>query len=100
MATIQFINEKGNASAKMRSGIRKQVMGVVYDAITAKRPDAIKGSADSVAIPVGTDEKTGETVFVVVSAYVGTESMLDKKNAPRPHKPKETAEDDIVPSIF
>lgn len=100
MATIQFINENGNASVKMRTGLRKQVMDVVYDAITAKRPDAVKGSVDSVAIPVGTDEKTGETVFVVVSAYVGTESMLEKKNAPRPRKPKEPTEDDIIPSIF
>lgn len=100
MATIQFINEKGNASAKMRTGLRKQVMDVVYDAITAKRPDASKGSADSISIPVGTDEKTGETVFVVVSAYVGTESMLDKKNAPRARKPKAETEEDTVPSIF
>lgn len=91
MALIKFLTDKGTVSVKARGEIKNQTAKMLVERI----PNAFI-SEKGVAIEIGTDQRSGESIYVVIDPTV-TMTLEPKAKT---SKSKAKADVDPIPNIF
>lgn len=99
MKTINFTNSNGNVAAKVRDGIRVQVLDKALETISAAFEDASKNANGGISFPIAIDDKSGETIYahldLTISMRDPSEKIERKKSTAKPK-----TETVVVPTLF
>ena len=90
MKTITLTNDKGNASAKVRTNLKNQVNAE----ITARFPNAVK-TPKGMAIVIGEDFMTKAPIYAIIDPVITMDIEIHEKE-------KAVAETEtlVIPNIF
>lgn len=99
MVTINFFNENGNVSVKVRDGIRPQILSKALDVMSEGFEGAVKNANGGISVPVAVDATTGETVYAHFEMTVNTKSP-DIKTERKKTAKKTAAAETVIPQIF
>lgn len=101
MVSINFYNENGNVSVKVRDGIRPQILNRVLETLGSSDnfEEVVKNVNGGISIPVAVDAGSGETIYAHFDMTVNTKSPDTKIERKKATKKADTAED-TIPSIF
>ena len=95
MVRINFFNENGNVSVKVRDGIRPQILGKALSAMEGAFEGAVKNVNGGISVPVAVDEGSGETIYAHFDMTVNTKSPDIKTE-----RKKAAAVEEVVPNLF
>lgn len=99
LKAISFTNEKGNVSVETRNKVRKMVDGKIFNALanTDGLESVVLNGAGGFSIPVATDIRTGETVYVnIATTYSCSQASKKAKST----KKKVAKAEVVVPDLF
>lgn len=99
MTTIQFTNEKGNVSAKVRNHIKDSTIAKITEAFESAGLEAVINADKGLSIAVAKDAADGETVFVHIDFTVSKRDPA-VKTAKSKVKAKTKAPDVELPDLF
>lgn len=99
MTTIQFTNEKGNVSAKVRNHIKDSTIAKITEAFESAGLEAVINADKGLSIAVAKDTADGETVFVHIDFTVSKRDPA-VKTAKSKVKAKTKAPDVELPDLF
>lgn len=99
MTSIQFTNEKGNVSAKMREHIKASTIAKITEAFEAVGLDAIVNADKGLSIAVATDKADGAVIFVHCDFSVSKRDPMTK-TAKSKTKAKTKAPEVELPDLF
>lgn len=96
MSVLAYLNEKGNASAKVRDNLKEQVGALLDNRLEdVGVEDTARGTK---VITLGTDESTDQPVYAEISVVI---TMKDPSEKAKPRKAKEKVETEtVVPNLF
>lgn len=99
MVKVNFTNENGNISVKVRDGLRTQV-NEKFLSVMEQAFDGIELNADKqIALPIAEDNLTGATIYAVFSVTLTTKDQTKKTE--RKKKAKTPATETVeVPDLF
>lgn len=99
MTTIQFTNEKGNVSAKVRNHIKDSTIAKITEAFESAGLEAVINADKGLSIAVAKDAADGETVFVHIDFTVSKRDPAIK-TAKSKVKAKTKVPDVELPDLF
>lgn len=99
MTTIQFTNEKGNVSAKVREHIKNSTVAKITEAFESAGLEAVINADKGLSIAVAKDAVDGETVFVHIDFTVSKRDPATK-TAKSKTKAKTKAPEVELPDLF
>ena len=99
MTNIQFTNEKGNVSAKVREHIKASTVAKITEAFEAVGLEAVMNADKGLSIAVAKDIADGQTVFVHIDFTVSKRDPA-VKTAKTKAKTKTKAPEVDLPDLF
>lgn len=87
LKTIAYFTEKMGVNPAVRKSVKEQALTMAHLDLSAF--EIIDGMY---ALPIAIDEATGETLYLKISATVGT--------APKAKAPKAKSESVVIPNLF
>ena len=99
MTTIQFTNEKGNVSAKVREHIKASTIAKITEAFESVGLEAVMNADKGLSIAVAKDAADGQTVFVHIDFTVSKRDPA-VKTAKTKAKAKTKTPDVELPDLF
>lgn len=99
MTTIQFTNEKGNVSAKVREHIKNSTIAKITEAFESVGLESVINADKGLSIAVATDAADGKPVFVHIDFTVSKRDPATK-TAKSKTKAKTKAPEVELPDLF
>ena len=96
MKQINFYNENGNPSTKVRSAIKEQAMSKILNTLQANTDlaDAIINADGGISIPLAMTER-GETVYARLEVTISRKNPEVKTERNKRAKKTESTDDDV-----
>ena len=100
LSVINFTNEKGNVSAKVRGMVSAQVMGQIMTALGANPnlAEVVHNVNGGLSIPVAKDHRTGETIYAHLAMTISTADPTVKVE--RKKKTTKVVEETPIVNLF
>ena len=99
MATINFINENGNVSAKVREKLKGQTMTAIEKAMAKCNLSTSVNADKGLSIYLGDDKTNGEPIYAHISVVISQHDPA-VKTAKSKTKTKKKVEDTPLPNLF
>lgn len=100
MATIAFINENGNVSAKVRERLKAQTMGAITKAMDKCNLETIANADKGLSIPLGVDKTNGNPIYAHISVVISQHNPAEKTAKSKTKTKKKVADEVALPDIF
>lgn len=100
MATIAFINENGNVSAKVRERLKSQTMTAITKAMDKCNLETIVNADKGLSIPLGTDKTNGKPIYAHISVVISQHNPAEKTAKSKTKTKKKVADEVALPDIF
>ena len=96
MKQINFYNENGKVSSKVRGAIKKQAMPKILNALQCNvdLTDAIVNADGGISIPLATTER-GETIYARLEVTISVKNPEVKTERKKRAKKTESTDDDV-----
>lgn len=99
MISIQFTNEKGNVSAKVREHIKASTIAKIVEAFESVGLEAIANADKGLSIAVATDKADGATVFAHLDFTISKRDPSEKTAKSKTKAKTKTVEVEL-PDLF
>lgn len=101
MQKINWVNEKGNVSAKVRKAVADQTTEKIKSVLSADTAfaDLCDNVNGGISIPVA-ETKDGETIYAHLTMTISTADPSVKKEKKPKQKKAETKDEEVVGDIF
>ena len=99
MATINFINENGHVSAKVREKLKGQTMTAIEKAMAKCNLSTSVNADKGLSIYLGDDKTNGEPIYAHISVVISQHDPA-VKTAKSKTKTKKKVEDTPLPNLF
>ena len=99
MATINFINENGNVSAKVRERLKGQTMTAIEKAMSKCNLSTSINADKGLSIYLGDDKTNGEPIYAHISVVISQHDPAIK-TAKSKTKTKKKVEETPLPNLF
>lgn len=99
MAIINFINENGNVSAKVREKLKGQTMTAIEKAMAKCNLSTSVNADKGLSIYLGDDKTNGEPIYAHISVVISQHDPA-VKTAKSKTKTKKKVEDAPLPNLF
>ena len=99
MAIINFINENGNVSAKVREKLKGQTMTAIEKAMAKCNLSTSVNADKGLSIYLGDDKTNGEPIYAHISVVISQHDPA-VKTAKSKTKTKKKVEDTPLPNLF
>ena len=99
MATINFINENGNVSAKVRERLKGQTMTAIEKAMAKCNLSTSVNADKGLSIYLGDDKTNGEPIYAHISVVISQHDPAIK-TAKSKTKTKKKVEETPLPNLF
>lgn len=100
MATIAFINENGNVSAKVRERLKSQTMTAISKAMEKCNLEALTNADKGLSIPLGVDKTNGNPIYAHISVVISQHNPAEKTSKTKTKTKKKVADEVALPDIF
>jgi hypothetical protein len=101
MVKVQWYNEKGNVSVKVRDGVRPQILSKVVALLqdSGSFDDVVIDANGAITIPIAEDTSTGDTIYAHFEMTVNNKDGMTKTERKKKAKKAET-EEEVIPELF
>ena len=99
MKTIQFTNEKGNVSVKVRDNVRKQVKEKFAELLLENFEESVPNVNGGISVAIAQDKSSGQTIYAHFDFTVNLKSPNEKTERKKGEK-KDKVEEPDIPNLF
>lgn len=99
MQTINWLNEKGNVSVKVRDGVRKQVREKFAELLLENFEESMPNANGGISVAIAQDKSSGQTIYAHFDFIVNLKDPNEKTERKKGEK-KDKAEEPAIPNLF
>ena len=99
MKTLNWLNEKGNVSVKVRDGVRKQVKEKFAELLLENFEESVPNANGGISVAIATDKSSGQTIYAHFDFTVNLKNPNEKTERKKGEK-KDKVEEPAIPELF
>lgn len=99
MKTLNWLNEKGNVSVKVRDGVRKQIKDKFAEMLENTFEDCVPNANGGISVAIGEDKSSGQTIYAHFDFTVNLKNPNEKTERKKGEK-KAKVEEPEIPELF
>lgn len=99
MKTLNWLNEKGNVSVKVRDAVRKQVKDKFAELLLDNFDESVPNVNGGISVAIATDKSSGQTIYAHFDFTVNLKNPNEKIERKKGEK-KEKVEEPAIPELF
>lgn len=99
MQTLNWLNEKGNVSVKVRDNVRKQVKEKFAELLLENFEESVPNVNGGISVAIAQDRSSGQTIYAHFDFTVNLKSPNEKTERKKGEK-KDKVEEPDIPNLF